>query len=48
MSNWKTKSLCELTLEDVLQGHAEGYCFPVDEGRFIKFFTDEKESGDDR
>lgn len=24
MSNWKTKSLCELTLEDVLQGHAEG------------------------
>ena len=25
MSNWKTKSLCELTLEDVLQGHAEGY-----------------------
>jgi hypothetical protein len=41
MSDWTKKRLCDLTIEDVLQAHKEGYCFPVDDGKYIYFFDDE-------
>jgi hypothetical protein len=40
---WTNKKLCDLTIEDVLQAHKEGYCFPVYDGRYIQFLREEKE-----
>lgn len=46
MSDWKKKRLCDLTIEDVLQAHKEGYCFPVNDGKYIYFFDDESSDSD--
>lgn len=41
--NWRKKKLCELTIEDVLQAYSEGYCFPVNDGKYVQFHEERTE-----